>query len=100
MRRLPGARLRDADTEICAEAESISGSCANGFGFRVCESSANFILFYTELPLYKMLLKKKILIRDCSNYEGLTQGYYRIAVKREEENRQLLKMIGECIENN
>ena len=47
-----------------------------------------------------MLLKKKILIRDCSNYEGLTQGYYRIAVKREEENRQLLKMIGECIENN
>lgn len=43
------------------------------FGFRVCESSANFILFYTELPLYEMLLKKKILIRDCSNYEGLTQ---------------------------
>ena len=70
------------------------------FGFRVCESSANFILFYTELPLYKMLLKKKILIRDCSNYEGLTQGYYRIAVKREEENRQLLKAMGECIENN
>ena len=29
----PGARLRDADTEICAEAESISGSCANGFWF-------------------------------------------------------------------
>lgn len=70
------------------------------FGFRVCESNADFILFYTELPLYEMLLKKKILIRDCSNYEGLTQGYYRIAVKREEENRQLLKMIGECIENN
>lgn len=68
------------------------------YGFRVYSSRANFILFYTEIPLYDLLLERGILIRDCSNYRGLTSGYYRVAVKTEEENEKLLKAIGACIE--
>lgn len=68
------------------------------YGFKVYESSADFMLFYSKVQLYKPLLEKGILIRDCSNYEGLSDGYYRIAVKTEAENRELLKAIGECIE--
>lgn len=68
------------------------------YGFRVYDSRANFLLFYTELPLFKLLLDKGILIRDCSNYRGLTSGFYRVAVKTEEENEKLLKAIGVCIE--
>ena len=40
---------------------------------------------------------KGILIRDCSNYRGLTKGYYRIAVKTEEENRQLIDAMKDAL---
>lgn len=66
-------------------------------GFEVYPHVANFLLLYTELPLYERLLKKGILIRDCSNFHGLSKGYYRIAIKRREENEQLLKTIGDIL---
>ena len=69
-------------------------------GFKVYKSDADFILFYSKLPLYDILLNKEILIRDCSNYVGLSQGYFRVAVKTFDENVRLLKVIGECIEKN
>lgn len=59
-------------------------------GLQVFPSSANFLMVYTREPLYEMLLEKGILIRDCSNFRGLGRGFYRIAVKRREENEQLL----------
>lgn len=67
-------------------------------GFKVYKSEADFILFYSKLPLYDILLNKGILIRDCSNYVGLSEGYFRVAVKTYDENVRLLKVIGECIE--
>ena len=69
-------------------------------GFKVYKSDADFILFYSKLPLYDILLDRGILIRDCSNYVGLSQGYFRVAVKTYDENVRLLKVIGECIEKN
>ena len=69
-------------------------------GFKVYKSDADFILFYSKLPLYDILLNKGILIRDCSNYVGLSEGYFRVAVKTFDENVRLLKVIGECIEKN
>lgn len=67
-------------------------------GFKVYKSDADFILFHSKLPLYDILLNKGILIRDCSNYVGLSEGYFRVAVKIYDENVRLLKVIGECIE--
>lgn len=64
-------------------------------GLTVFPGAANFLLVQTEIPLYEELLKRKILVRDCSNFRGLGQGFYRIAVKRREENRKLLEKIGE-----
>jgi L-threonine-O-3-phosphate decarboxylase len=66
-------------------------------GIQVFESEANFLLVYTDIPLYEKLLQKKILIRDCSNFRGLSKGYYRIAVKQRKDNERLLKVIGECV---
>ena len=43
--------------------------------------------------------QKKILIRDCSNYTGLSKGYYRVAVKKHEENQQLVKALKEIERN-
>ena len=65
-------------------------------GLEVFDGEGNFILVYTEKPLYELLLVRGILIRDCQNFKGLTKGYYRIAVKNREENKILLREIGEC----
>lgn len=61
---------------------------------------ANFILVYSEEPLYEKLLSQGILIRNCENFRGLSKGFYRIAVKSRQENEILLKAIGECIGEN
>ncbi len=67
------------------------------FGFKVYPSEANFILFYTELPLDEMILKEKILIRNCANFDGLEQGYFRTAVRTHEENSALVGAIERCL---
>ena len=64
-------------------------------GLTVYPGCANFLLVKTGLPLYDELLKRNILIRDCSNYRGLEKGFYRVAVKKREENERLLEKIGE-----
>ena len=43
--------------------------------------------------LFDFCLRKRILIRDCSNYPGLKKGYYRVAVKRHEENIRLIEVL-------
>ena len=34
-----------------------------------------------------------ILIRQCGNYEGLDETYFRVAVRTEEENRILIEAL-------
>lgn len=63
-------------------------------GWKVYDSSANYIFFRGEEGLQERLLECGILIRDCSNYRGLERGYYRIAVKQHEENEELLHWMG------
>lgn len=62
-------------------------------GFLVFPSKANFILIYSEKPLYERMLEKGILIRDCGNFRGLGKGFYRIAVKSRKENVKLLENL-------
>ena len=64
-----------------------------GFGFRVCPSSVNYLLFQGPTDLHRKLKEKGIAIRNCDNYPGLTHGWYRIAVRRHEENEQLIAAI-------
>lgn len=65
---------------------------------KVFESDANFILFKSrDKELVEKLLDYKILIRDCSDFEGLDRGYYRIAVKQHNENEGLLTAIQDVL---
>ena len=64
-------------------------------GCQVFPGKANFLLIYSEQPLYDRLLEKGILIRGCENFRGLSKGFYRIAVKSRKENEALLRAIGE-----
>lgn len=62
-------------------------------GFYVCPAQANYLLLYHELPMYDLLLEQGILVRDCANYHGLDRGWFRVAVRREEENQVLIEAI-------
>lgn len=62
-------------------------------GLWVCPSQANYLLVRSGKPLAGPLLERGILIRDCSNYAGLGPGWYRLAVRRREENRALLDAL-------
>ncbi len=62
-------------------------------GSYVCPAQANYLLLYHTKPLYKLLLRQGILVRDCSNYHGLCQGWIRVAVRRAEENQVLVEAI-------
>ena len=45
----------------------------------------------------KELLKRNILIRSCSNYRGLDERYFRIAVKGHEENIKIINALNSII---
>ena len=64
-------------------------------GFDVIPSRTNYILFHADRELREPLLEMGIQIRACANYIGLGQGWYRVAVKLPEENRQLLDALRE-----
>jgi threonine-phosphate decarboxylase len=66
--------------------------------FDCYDSVTNFILIKSKLRssnLQKKLLRKKILIRDCSNFRGLNNNYIRIAVKTRKENQRLVHALEE-----
>lgn len=67
-------------------------------GLTVFESQANYLLFHTDChELREKLLPRGIMIRDCANYEGLSAGYFRVAVRNREENDRLVREIREVL---
>lgn len=54
---------------------------------------ANYLLLKSEKDLYSLCKAHKILIRDCKNYVGLGPGYFRIAVRKREENERLVQVL-------
>lgn len=67
----------------------------DSLGFGVFHSQVNFILIKSDLPLDKLLEQREIAIRNCENYIGLGQGYFRLAVRTRTENEALIKAIAE-----
>ena len=68
---------------------------------QVFEGAANYLLIKTthNYPWPEKLKKHHVLIRDCSNYHGLSEGYYRIAVKTRRDNRKLIKIMKELVKH-
>lgn len=63
----------------------------------VYPSQANFLLFQGPEDLKERCREKKILIRDCRNYRGLSAGWFRTAVKLHEENTVLIHILEEIL---
>lgn len=62
-------------------------------GFKVWDSEANYIFFRGPEGLVEKALEKNILIRSCANYPGLDETYYRVAVRKHEQNLKLLEAL-------
>jgi len=66
-------------------------------GVSVLVGDANYLLLSGVPTLYEGLLRKGILVRDCSNYRGLQKGDVRIAVRTHAENAALIAAIREVL---
>ncbi len=69
---------------------------------RVYPSSANFLLAQLAPPLTatelkELLVQRQILIRDCSSFAGLSNRFFRMAVRTEPENARLLECLHEIL---
>ena len=62
-------------------------------GIWVCPSEANYLLLCGEPGLDIALRGYGIAIRNCNNYQGLGDGWYRIAVRSHKENVKLMQAI-------
>lgn len=68
-------------------------------GIKVYPGRANFILFACELPgLFERLLQEyHIAVRRCSDYAGLGERFYRVAVKGEADNAKLILALRKIV---
>ena len=90
--------LEKSQKNIKKENSFLMNSLSNFQWLSCFHSSTNFILIKTKINsklLQKKLLKKNILIRDCSSFCGLNENYVRIAVKNRDQNKLLVKALGE-----
>jgi threonine-phosphate decarboxylase len=72
-------------------------------GFQAFEPSANFVLVrWTQTDdlddLLRFLLKSGIHLRDCRNFPGLQDDFFRMAIRRPEENDRVLSVMQRCAE--
>lgn len=71
--------------------------------FQVYEPSVNFILLdvsscgFTAAKMQKKMFEYRILIRNCSNYIGLSDGFIRLAVKTPEQNHAVINAFNMII---
>ena len=79
--------------EACLENRNdFKKDLSNFKNLKIQSSEANYLLIRLlgqhKIPEIKQkLAKQNILIRDCSNYQGLGQEFFRIAVRSKKENK-------------
>ena len=102
------ASLRDGEYRkntlryIEEERALLSRELAGIAGLEPCPSSANYLLVritggFTAGDLVKELAGRLILIRDCSGFEGLDGRFFRVAVRKREENEKLVEALREIL---
>ncbi len=87
-------RLREARAQLLSGLSRIPGVATQ-------PPTANFILvrlaFGTAAGLQEALAPDRVLVRDASNFTGLTPSHVRIAVRTREENARILEAFGRAV---
>lgn len=70
---------------------------------RVFPSDADYLLLKSPASQFDQLVavlsERHILVRDCSNYRGLSKGFFRVAIKSHEANIKLVEAIKEVFDH-
>lgn len=85
-----GAYLERTRRLIREQRQYLYRELSKGMADEIYESGANFIFFRGREDWKERLLEQKVLIRACDNFPNLTKGYFRIAVRTPEENKELI----------
>lgn len=77
--------------------KSILENKLNSIGIEIFPSKANFLLCRYKNNLSRDLLESGIIVRDCSDFIGMNDTYFRVAVKTNSENKILVDTIRKLI---
>lgn len=88
------------------ERPTLISSLSSIQGITLFPSHANFVLIRivgqgdSSQGISGYLASQGLLVRDCQSFKGLGSGYIRVAIKREEENRRLYRLVRKVIGSN
>ena len=87
-------------TTYLEETERLRQALRNIEGIRVFETKTNYMLCEisaSTAPKLKeyLIYEHGILIRDCSNFYGLSNHFFRVSTQKPEENDALIEAIKE-----
>jgi threonine-phosphate decarboxylase len=93
-----GEHNRRTGEYILRERRSLFDRLAEFKQLKVYPSSANFLLAeitggMSAMELRYRLIRQRLLIRDCTNFAGLTPHFFRVAVRTTEENERLVEAL-------
>ena len=95
-----GDYIRETRQYISSERKFLKNALNEIPGLSAFESAANFFLVFmgngvdlNSTGLRDRLVKEGILIRDCSNFQGMGDRYFRVAVRRHEQNMLLIEKL-------
>jgi threonine-phosphate decarboxylase len=84
---------------IKAERETMKAALTD-LGFEVLGGEANYLFFriavsqgFDQGVFFRALLDRGILLRNCGNYPGLDDSYYRAAVRTPAENQVFFEVL-------
>jgi threonine-phosphate decarboxylase len=88
-------RLNEARQTFCQALAGIRG-------LQIFPSCTSFLLMrltngWTAAEVWEALAEEGVLIRDCSNFEGLSEGYIRISLKDEATNQKVAGLLGRIL---
>ncbi|MBE0425757.1 MAG: aminotransferase class I/II-fold pyridoxal phosphate-dependent enzyme [Nitrospirae bacterium] len=86
-------------TKLIAEEKRFLEKNFRKNGIEFFNSAANFYLLRMDnaREIRNYLMKKGILVRECSNFKGLDSTYLRISVKSHRENTILIKELASLL---
>jgi threonine-phosphate decarboxylase len=93
-----GAYEEELRTMIFSERERITESFSTIEGMKLVSGAANFFLaqWNSGSPLYILLswlAERQLYVRDCRNFSGLEENYFRFAIRQPAENDRLLDAL-------
>jgi threonine-phosphate decarboxylase len=93
------AAAQDADfagrslREVARLREGLSAALGSLPGLKVFPGAANYLLVRGPAAMPGRLARRGILVRGCEPFAGLGPGYFRVAVRVEEDNEALVAGI-------